>query len=183
MLQENYIILTGAMGAGKSTVLNKLKELNFNCVDEPARQILEEQRLINGAGVPEVDPELFAELMLSRTVFQYKLYKGKSDIVFFDRGMPDFIGYADLLSVDKEVFGNASKVFRFNKNVFMFNGREEIYTTDEERKMNFNQADKFGKYVRNIYEEYEYIIHDVPFADIDTRIKFILNKIKNENMF
>ncbi len=52
---RNYIILTGAMGAGKTTVLKKLKELNYICVDEPARQISEEQRLINRTGFPEAD--------------------------------------------------------------------------------------------------------------------------------
>ncbi len=170
------------MGAGKSTVLKKLKELNYTCVDEPARQILEEQRLINAAGLPEVDPKLFIELMLSRTTFQYKLLAGKSDLVFFDRGMPDFIGYADLSNIDKETFYNASKAYRFNKHVFMFNGWEEIYTTDEERSMTYDQANKFGKEIRNIYKDCEYIIHDVPFADIDNRIEFIMNKIKNEKI-
>jgi predicted ATPase len=41
---NNFFILTGAMGAGKSTVLKELRKLKLTCVDEPARQLLAEQR-------------------------------------------------------------------------------------------------------------------------------------------
>ena len=180
MYCKNYIILTGAMGAGKSTVLNKLKELNYSCVDEPARQILEEQRRINGNGLPETDPGLFIELMLSRTIFQYKLNTDKCGIVFFDRGIPDLIAYADLGNLSNKVFFNASEEYRFNKNVFMFNGRESIYTTDDERKMTYDQANKFGKEVREIYIHLGYFIYDMPFAGIETQTEFIINKVKAE---
>ena len=44
------------MGAGKSTVLNSIKEKGILCIEEPAREILKEQRKINGAGVPEINP-------------------------------------------------------------------------------------------------------------------------------
>jgi predicted ATPase len=182
MLKENYFILTGAMGAGKSTVLNKLKELNYKCVDEPAREILSEQRLIEGNGVPETDPELFTELMLSRTVYQYKKHSLNPDIVFFDRAMPDFTGYADLFEINNEVFRNASSEYRFNKNVFMFNGWRRIYKTDDERKMNFEDADKFGIMVKKIYIKSGYIIHEVPFSEVDKRVEFILytsRKVQN----
>jgi predicted ATPase len=31
--KDNYFILTGAMGAGKSTVINALRDLNLICID------------------------------------------------------------------------------------------------------------------------------------------------------
>ena len=166
------------MGAGKTSVINKLNDLNYHCVDEPARQILEEQRKINGNGLPEKDPKLFTELMLSRTIFQYKSHEKNTEPVFFDRAMPDFIAYSNLFNVDNNVFRNAAEEYRFNKTIFFFSGIESIYSTDDERKMSFEQADEFGNKVRDIYEELGYEIHDVPFLDIDLRVGFILNKIK-----
>lgn len=166
------------MGAGKTSVLNELKELNYICIDEPARQILAEQRLIKGSGVPEINAELFTELMLSRIMFQYKMNAGKSDLVFFDRGIPDIAGYADLFGINNEIYMNASKEYRFNKNVFLFVGIEEIYVNDEERKMSFELADKFGKDVRKIYESLDYIVHEVPFTGTKDRTEFILKKLK-----
>ncbi|MEM7017285.1 MAG: AAA family ATPase, partial [Pseudomonadota bacterium] len=73
MEKHNCFILTGAPGSGKSTLINTLRARGIQCIDEPARQILAEQRLINGEGVPEKkDPGLFIELMLSRTTQAYR---------------------------------------------------------------------------------------------------------------
>ena len=64
MIKNNFFILSGAMGSGKSTILNLLKDRNVNCVTEPARLIIEEQRSINGIGVYEKNPELFLTISL-----------------------------------------------------------------------------------------------------------------------
>ena len=178
MNKNNYIILSGAMGAGKTSVMKKLRDSDHTCVDEPARQILAEQRKIAGNGLPEKDPRLFTELMLSRTIFQYKLHENFSGPVFFDRAMPDFIAYSNLFNVNEKVFRNAAEEYRFNKTIFFFKGIESIYTTDDERKMSFEQADGFGNRVREIYQELGYEIQEVPFLDFGSRAEFILNKIK-----
>jgi len=66
------VILTGAMGAGKSTVLTALAQQGVACVPEPARRILSAQRAIGGRGVPETDPRLFCELMLAVAVEEFR---------------------------------------------------------------------------------------------------------------
>ena len=43
-------VITGAMGSGKSTVLKLLQSAGLNVIEEPARQILEEQRNIGDEG-------------------------------------------------------------------------------------------------------------------------------------
>lgn len=60
------------MWAGKSTILKELRKLGLRCIDEPARQILAEQRAIEGGGVPDHDPKLFTDLLLSRSIYQFK---------------------------------------------------------------------------------------------------------------
>src|SRR5215467_14842919 len=69
---KKFFVLTGAPGSGKSTIVTVIQHLGFSCIEEPARQILAEQRSINSAGLPEKDPRLFTELMLSRSIYQYK---------------------------------------------------------------------------------------------------------------
>lgn len=46
------IIITGAMGSGKSTVLKLLKAGGLTVVEEPARETLAEQRSIEDEGGP-----------------------------------------------------------------------------------------------------------------------------------
>ncbi len=167
------------MGAGKSTVLTKLTELGYTCIAEPAREILAEQRKIGGNGVPEKDSKLFIDLMLEKTIAQYEKYSKSDNIVIFDRAIPDFTGYADLLGVNNEKYINASKEYRFNQNVFMFNGWREIYVNDDERKMSFELAEKFGRDVTKICTNSGYIIHDVPNVSVNERVKFIINLLNH----
>jgi predicted ATPase len=181
MYKNNYFILTGAMGGGKSTVLELLSMPCVSCVPEPARQILYEQRLISSNGVPEKDPNLFNRLMLSRaTKFYMDNLSEKTGICIFDRGIPDLIAYAELFRIDAKIYRNAAKEYRYNKNVFFFKGWEEIYTTDDERKMPYRQANEFGERTIEIYEELEYKIIEVPLISSEERAAFILNKIRKQ---
>lgn len=166
------------MGAGKSTVLNLLKELGYKCIDEPARIVLAEQRASGGNGVPEKDPALFIQLMLEKTIAEYENITETNKIVFFDRGFADLAAYANLFGLPDEKYLRTAEKFGFNKNVFMFNGWREIYRTDDERKMSFESADEFGKNVKLIYEKLGYINLDAHFVSIDKRILFITDKIK-----
>jgi predicted ATPase len=181
MEQPFYYILTGAMGSGKSTIIRHLLENNFFCIPEPAREILMEQRNINADGVPEKNSDLFTQLMLSRATNNYKKYYENNYSIIFDRAMPDMIAYADLFQLDTKIYYNAAKYYKYNNTVFLFKGWKEIYTNDNERKMNFEQANDFGNRVEEIYHELGYNIITVPKINIDERIKFIENIILKIN--
>jgi len=177
MTKNNFFVITGAMGAGKTTVIDKLKEMNIRCIEEPARVILKEQRNIGGEGVPERNPALFNQLMLLRMIDQYLDESKGSELMIYDRGIPDIIAYSELLNTSSEKSVIASKEYRYNKNVFLFNGWEEIYAKDEERKVDFRTADNFGKRVRQVYEELGYSIIDVPFVSALERAAFVISSI------
>lgn len=171
------IVLTGAMGSGKSTVLEILKQKGFITVEEPARPILAEQRSIEGQGVPDKNPELFVQLLLSRAIYQYKTMQTNDEIVIYDRGIPDNIGYAEIFQLDAKPAVNASHLFRYETAVFFFPGWEEIYATDDERKMSFIEANAFGVHVRRIYQKQGYSIIDVPRISSVERAHFIIEEI------
>ncbi|HFL2715763.1 TPA: AAA family ATPase [Legionella pneumophila] len=90
---ENYYILTGPPGSGKSSVLAELSQRGYSVIEEPARSILRQQRAINGEGVYDINPFLFKELMLSRMLNDYETQNSDAP-VFFDRGIPDIIVYS-----------------------------------------------------------------------------------------
>lgn len=166
------------MGAGKSTVLNKIREKGYSCVEEPAREILKEQRRVNGEGVPEKNPKEFNDLMLQRMIRQYNFNSDKNEIIIFDRGIPDIIGYSELLNSENETPVTASKEFRYNKHVFVFKGWKDIYATDDERKMSFELAINFGKNILKIYQSLGYETLDVPFVSVGERVSFITEAIE-----
>lgn len=177
MENQNFYVLTGAMGAGKSTVIDMIRGRGTVCLPEPARPILREQRLIKASGVPESDPDLFTRLMLSRAMHQFESQAASSRTIVFDRGVPDMIAYAELFSLSPEIYRNAAGEYRYNRKVFWFQGWRDIYAKDDERKMEFEAAAAFGHRVRTIYEALDYMIVPVPLVSIADRVDFILDAL------
>ena len=46
--RNNFYIITGGPGSGKSTVIDALGKVGFLCADEVGRQIIQEQLKIGG---------------------------------------------------------------------------------------------------------------------------------------
>ena len=178
LFKPNFYILTGAMGAGKSTLINQLRQVHqINCVEEPAREILKEQRTIHGEGTPETDPSLFSKLMLSRSIGRYYDHYDLQEITIFDRGIPDNIAYFNFFKINYQAAIKASLEYRYSPTVFFLEGWHEIYSTDDERKMTFQEAYQFGQEIKKIYLELNYQIKKVPFDSPMNRAKWILENI------
>ncbi|BCA96083.1 hypothetical protein TUM19329_24440 [Legionella antarctica] len=135
-------ILTGSPGSGKTAMLAELSKRGFPIVDEPARRVLLQQRLIDGEGVYDKNPFLFKELMLSRMLYDYESAP-KFDLVFFDRGLPDLIAYSKCFNLDIGSELKASHTNRYNPTVFFAPAWEQIYINDEERTLTFDAAQVF----------------------------------------
>lgn len=138
-LMNQFYILTGAPGSGKTSMLVELAKRGFPVIDEPARGVLAQQRLIDGEGVYDKNPLLFKELMLSRMLYDYE-NAPKYDLVFFDRGLPDLIAYSKCFSLDIGSELKASRKNRYNSTVFFAPAWEQIYRNDDERQITFEAA-------------------------------------------
>jgi predicted ATPase len=177
MIQNNFYVLSGAMGAGKTAVLSRLRDMGIPCVAEPAREILAEPRRNKEMGVPEKNAELFCMLMLSRSIHNYSENRAVEKTVVFDRGIPDMVAYAKLFTLDETSYAIAAREFRYNPTVFYLPPWEEIYTNDSERKMSFEDAKAFGATVRSIYERLGYHILEVPRISLGERVQFLIDRI------
>ena len=142
---KNLFVITGPPGSGKTPIVRQLVALGFTGVPEPAREVIAEQRAIRGEGIYDRNPQLFLNLMLSRAVADFRHKSGASRPVFFDRGIPDQIGYAELFGLDASDAANAATVHRYNDLVFALPSWPDIYVTDSERRMTFEAAKAFGE--------------------------------------
>ena len=161
-------ILTGAPGSGKTAVLNRLRD-QFTCVDEPAREILAEQRSTGGKGTWDQDPSLFVHLLLQRSIDNHGTAGRSEGPVIFDRGIPDCIVYAVLAGVDVGPSLEAAATYRYHPHVLFIEPWEAIYETDEERVMTFQDTVSFSESLKEVYERVGYVLDIIQRGSISDR--------------
>lgn len=174
-MNQRYI-LTGAPGSGKTSILAELAKRGFSSIDEPARRVLAQQRLIEGEGVYDKNPFLFKELMLSRMLYDFDGVNA-DEITFFDRGLPDLIAYRKCFNLDVGSELNASRLYRYNTIVFFAPAWEQIYSNDSERRLTFNASLVFEQDLREAYTELGYQLIDIPLLPLSERVSFIVNRV------
>ena len=166
-------VLTGAPGTGKSAILGWLAAAGTSVVDEPAREILREQRSMGGSGTPDRRPATFVDLLLQRSIDKYLAARRSGTDVIFDRGIPDCVAYAVHLGVDPEASVIASRVHRYEREVLIVAPWEHIYTVDEERTMPFEDTVGFNDAIVRSYEGAGYELIEVPIGSIEDRAAFV----------
>ena len=125
--RNNFHVITGGPGSGKTTPIEALRERGVLCADEVARSIIKEQVTIGGNALHNGDRALYRELMLSRSAFNYSQVTERTAPVFFDRGIPELIGYRALTGVDVPAhLRSTSTHFRYNPTVFIAPPWQEI---------------------------------------------------------
>ena len=178
---DNFFVLTGGPGVGKTTLLGELEKKKFKCVPEVAREIIKEQMKIEGEALPWKNKELFKQLMHERSIDDYKrINDNNNEIIFFDRGILDTLSYTRLINSNiTEEMNSDAKYYRYNKKVFILPPWVEIYKTDSERKQSWEEAVQTYEMIINTYKEYNYEILEVPKTSIVNRVDFILKNIKS----
>ncbi len=169
---SNLFVLTGAPGSGKTAILGRLGT-EFRCMDEPAREVLAEQRATGGSGTWDQDPSLFVRLLLQRSIEKYAMARKSGDTVIFDRGIPDCIVYAVRAGADPTPSLEAADAYRYQPHVLFLEPWSDIYQTDEERIMSFDDTVSFSETLRDVYERSGYTLVDVPRDSIADRATFV----------
>ena len=175
---QQKIVFIGGPGTGKTTVLNKLKTLGYNCMPEVSREVtLQAQK----EGIEQLfltEPLLFSEKLLEGREKQYlEASKNDSAIVFFDRGIPSVHAYMRYFKTEfPDVFIQKSKEYKYTK-IFHFLPWEEIYTSDNERYETFEESLIISTFLHEAYKELGYEIINVPFGSVEERCDFILNSL------
>ena len=177
---ERLFVVTGGPGAGKTTLLAALAAAGQAVAPEAGRAIIRDQLAIDGPALPWRDRALFAELMLNFDLRSHGEAQGGTAPVFFDRGVPDSIGYLRLCGLPvPEHIDRAARAFRYARIVFVAPPWREIYAQDAERKQDFAEAGRTYEAVTTAYRDHGYDLVELPRADVATRVAFVLARVRS----
>lgn len=174
----NLYVLTGAPGTGKTAVLRHLAT-DVPWVAEPAREVLADERAKGGDATPEKNPRRFVDLLLQSSIAKYEAASGTHHSVLFDRGVPDCIAYAETFGIDAEACLDAAAIYRYNGQVMVMTPWEQIYTTDDERKMAFSSTIEFQRRIEGAYRRLGYSLVEVPRGSVEERAAFVKSVISS----
>ena len=174
----HLFVVTGGPGSGKSTLIDALQRLGYVRSIEAGRAVIQQQMAIGGSALPWRDRAAFAELMLSWEIRSHETLKGGQGPVFFDRGVPDVIGYLELIGMPvPPLMLRAAELYRYNPRVFVAPPWPEIFRNDEERRQDFDEAVRTYEVMRRVYRRHDYDLVDLPCCTLDERVRFVLGQI------
>lgn len=178
MIGPRRIVLTGGPGSGKTTLLEALAAAGHATSPEAGRAIIRRQQAIDGEALPWKDRALFAELMLDRELEAHARTEGAAGPVFFDRGVPDVVGYLTLCGLPVPThMEQAAQDIRYDGRVFIAPVWPAIFGQDAERKQDLDEARRTFDAMAETYPRFGYELIELPRAPVAERVDFVLNTL------
>ena len=172
-------MITGGPGTGKTALVSYLLNQGHQCMPEISRQVtIEAQK----QGIEQLfleDPILFSQKLLEGRLKQFNDTQNlEKTYLFFDRGLPDVTAYMDY---SQTVYPNHFLETCYSNKydiIFLLPPWKEIYKQDNERYETFEESQKIHDYLLMGYEKYGYQVIEIPFGNLESRKKFIFNKLR-----
>ncbi len=126
---EDFVVISGCSGGGKSTLLDALEDLGHHIVKEPGRRIVVEELAIGGSALPWADHVAFARRAIRLSLADREHSRQRSGWVFFDRGLIDAASALEDFT-GKPFLNRLARRRRYNRNVFLTPPWPKIYVED-----------------------------------------------------
>lgn len=174
-MNDNLFVITGGPGAGKTTLIDALERAGHARSIEAGRAIIQQQVASGGNALPWQDRAAFAEQMLRWEIRSHQNAQHQSGLIFFDRGVPDVIGYLRLCRLPVPAHMEAAAAdYRYNARVFIAPPWREIFSQDTERRQDFAEAERTYAALAAAYVQCGYELIELPKAPLAERVAFVL---------
>jgi len=176
-MSENFLVISGCSGGGKSTLLKALSARGFATQPEPGRRIVAEERAAGGNALPWVDLRAFAERAVAMARTDLQTAKTLPGPVFFDRGLVD-AAMALAHAGGPPLTATLPPSRTYASTVFLVPPWPEIYRHDADRQHDFQEAQAEFQRLAEVFPELGYEIVLLPKVPVSDRVAFVLETLK-----
>jgi len=174
------IVITGGPGSGKTSLIEALAAAGHPVEPEAGRAVIRSEQAIDGDALPWKDRVLFAARMTERDKAAHARRDDARRPVFFDRGLPDVVGYLRLSGLPvPEMLDQAARTLRYRPAVFIAPFWPEIFARDAERRQDAAEARRTLEAMAAVYPAYGYSLIELPKASVSDRMAFVLEQLRS----
>ncbi len=184
-MSKRSVVITGAPGTGKTSIIKGLEDKGHHCFHEIIRDMTSNAKKEGEPNSFVSNPLVFVDdafqfnkdLLKGRTQHYKDFLKLNFPLSFFDRGIPDVLAYMDFFdqSYGKE-FIAACEDHRYDT-IFIVPPWREIYVSDNERLETYEEAEKIHEALMNTYTRFGYNPILVPKHPVPERVSHILETL------
>ena len=171
------VIISGAPGTGKSSIIKELKNRGYFCFEEVWKKEYENPNKNNNSNQINIfSKHLFLERL--KHLETHMNTKIKDQVIFYDRSIIDTISY--LNNYKKNIESSWEEIAfkkRYYDLVFLCPLWKKIYKQTDKRKESFEESTLIEKSLTSTYKKFLYQIKKVPKLDVTNRVNYILENI------
>lgn len=170
-----HVVLTGAPGAGKTTLVRAAAKAGLATSPEVARELLQAP---GGMALRADDPLGFAHAMLEAHQREYARFAEHPSPVVFDRGFADVVGFLEVSGLKvPQSLDRACRTLRYHGLILRAPAWREIYRPDAERIQDWDEAVASDAAVTAAWRRYGYEVQDLPLGSVAERLGFLKSLI------
>lgn len=174
MTEPKRIIITGGPGAGKSTLIDRIRLFGYSCMEEAARAVIHQHYAHNIS--PWGDRQEFVRLVYER--INPELQKPLYGPTFCDRSIVDCIAYLKEAGMPVPAYLKAfDPHLYYSREIFILPPWQEIYRQEKARQQAYDKAILLYQSILSTYKEYGFWLTEVPPLTVGERIDFIFEKL------
>lgn len=174
---DNFILISGCSGGGKSTLLEALTARGYQVVEEPGRRVVEAEQASGGNALPWTDIEAFLHRALDLAIADHRAARRLSGPVFFDRGVVDAAVALRHVTGHPEAETPANE-YRYNQTVFLVPPWPDIFTGDEARRHGMDEAVAEYARLEAAFPALGYRTDLLPKVPVDERVDYLLRALE-----
>jgi predicted ATPase len=174
--RRKYII-TGGPGFGITTVIDCLRKLDYQAVREAARFVIEQETARKGSDIlPWENRDRFDIALRDQKIADYQTADSE-EICFFDRGLPDFVGWRRYLNLSIEEYIRAIEEHPYERTVFITQPWKDIYERTALRPLAYEESKLLHEYLIDGYDAIGCRIIVMPKMEPNQRARFVLDAL------